>query len=65
MGTSDRVKGKRDRLAGYYDKWYRYNREDDGAEYDRGCVEAVNTGLCPDRFTLIDTNGRIARIMEA
>jgi hypothetical protein len=51
---SDQRKGKADRLAGYYDKWYRYNRKDDGAEYDKGVVEAVNSGRCPDKFTLIE-----------
>jgi len=46
--------GYTDRLAGYYDKWYRYNRIDDGAAYDRGCVKAVNSGKCPENFTLIE-----------
>lgn len=28
--------GAKDKAAGYYDKWYRYNRSDDGAAYDAG-----------------------------
>ena len=28
--------GYRDRLAEYYDKWYRYNRKDEGKAYDKG-----------------------------
>ena len=54
--TEDAKKGYADRLAGYYDKWYRYNRSDDGAEYDRGCVKAVSTGKCPDSFTLVEAS---------
>lgn len=51
---TDEQKGYADRLAGYYDKWYRYNRSDSGAAYDRGVVQAVNTGKCPMQFTLIE-----------
>ena len=46
-------RGYKDRLAGFYDKWYRYNRQDDGAAYDAGCVKAVDSGKCPEQFTLI------------
>ena len=51
---TDEQRGYKDRLAGFYDKWYRYNRADDGAAYDLGCVKAVETGKCPDHFTLIE-----------
>lgn len=36
--------GKKDKKAGYYDKWYRYNRTDDGKAYDDGfkSVETKN-----------------------
>lgn len=34
--------GYRDRKAHYYDKWYRYNRWDEGKAYDDGCQKAVN-----------------------
>ena len=36
---SDYEFGYRSGKAGYYDKWYRYNRKDDGAQYDRGFDE--------------------------
>ena len=51
--NTDYKRGYEDRLAGFYDKWYRYHRHDDGAKYDRGCVRAVDTDKCPDHFTLI------------
>jgi hypothetical protein len=35
--------GKRDKKGGYYDKWYRYNRKDDGAAYDAGFKSIVFT----------------------
>lgn len=50
----DEAAGYRDRKAGYYDKWYRYNRADNGAAYDKGCVRAVNEGKCADDFILIE-----------
>lgn len=50
----DEAAGYRDRKAGYYDKWYRYNRADNGAAYDRGCVRAVNEGKCADDFHIIE-----------
>lgn len=54
--NSDEKRGYSDRKAGFYDKWFRYNRKDDGAAYDRGCVKAVDSGKCPDYFTLIEYN---------
>ncbi len=51
--AKDEAAGYRDRKAGYYDKWYRYNRLDDGAAYDKGVVRAVNEGNVPDDFTVI------------
>lgn len=54
--STDAERGYKDRLAGYYDKWYRYNRPDNGAEYDKGVVRAINTDRCPtDRFTMIES----------
>ena len=50
---TDEERGYKDRKAGFYDKWYRYNRADDGAAYDKGCARAVASGKCPDHFTLI------------
>ena len=52
---TDETRGYKDRMAGFYDKWYRYNRPDDGAAYDRGCAKAVDTGKCPDYFTIIES----------
>ena len=34
--VNDFKAGQREKKAGYYDKWYRYNRKDDGAAYDDG-----------------------------
>ena len=42
--SSDYAAGQRDHAAGYYDKWYRYNRKDDGAEYDRG-FRSIYSGI--------------------
>ena len=56
MKTNDFIHGYKDRINGYYDKWYRYNRQDDGAEYDRGCVQAISDGaVTTDQFTLIES----------
>ena len=52
--ADDEAAGYKDRLSGFYDKWYRYNRSDDGAAYDRGCKKAVDSGKCPDHFQLIE-----------
>lgn len=38
----DEQRGYSDRTAHCYDKWYRYNRSDNGAAYDRGVVRCVN-----------------------
>jgi len=38
----DEQKGYEDRKAHCYDKWYRYNRSDNGSAYDRGVVKCVN-----------------------
>lgn len=34
--------GFNDRIAGYYDKWYRYSRKDEGYAYDKGSRYAVD-----------------------
>lgn len=34
--VNDFNSGKSDKKAGFYDKWYRYNRQDSGAAYDAG-----------------------------
>lgn len=39
----DEKMGYNDRRVGIYDKWYRYNRADEGAAYDRGQRKAVDS----------------------
>jgi len=59
---SDETKGYLDRIAGFYDKWYRYNRNDDGAAYDAGCRRAISSGkVKTDSFTLIEASGGVTR----
>jgi hypothetical protein len=53
MLLSDYKCGKRDAAAGYYDKWYRYNRKDNGEEYDAGWQAARKENLVPDDITFI------------
>ena len=36
--------GFKDASVGYYDKWYRYNRSDNGRRYDEGVQEAIKQG---------------------
>lgn len=43
--------GQRDAKAGFYDKWYRYNAQDGGAEYDRGWQESKKEGM---NYKIID-----------
>lgn len=38
----DKEKGYTDRKNHSYDKWYRYNRKDNGKAYDSGVVKCVN-----------------------
>ena len=40
----DERHGAKDAKAGYYDKWYRYNRNDEGEAYDKGFNAAENYG---------------------
>lgn len=42
IAAADEKRGYEDRKAHCYDKWYRYNRRDNGAAYDRGVVKFVN-----------------------
>jgi len=46
MYDKDFAAGKRDRMIGYYDKWYRYNRNDDGSAYDDGVKAALKDPKC-------------------
>ncbi len=47
--------GALDAQAGFYDKWYRYNRNDDGAAYDAGIRSVTHDGL-----TIIETISALA-----
>ena len=42
----DQVTGYRDRIAGYYDKWYSRHREDKGEAYERGVIIALSNPDC-------------------
>lgn len=46
-----------DAQVGFYDKWYRHNREDDGRLYDEGWQRAKQEGLVPDNTIFIDGQG--------
>lgn len=38
--VNDYIQGTLDCKLGIYDKWYRYNRQNDGRDYDKGWTEA-------------------------
>ena len=42
--------GFKDASAGYYDKWYRYNRKDEGSRYDFGVKAALDQGAVLEHF---------------
>ena len=52
----DFTTGERDRMVGYYDKWYRYNRQDDGTAYDDGVKNALLNPKCPGPCVIIECN---------
>lgn len=47
-------KGYQDRMAGYYDKYYRYNTFDNGASYDAGYESATKKDNCPKHCEIIE-----------
>ena len=49
----DIIHGYEERMVGYYDKWYRYSRADEGRAYDLGVKIAAQSGKCPEEFTII------------
>lgn len=53
IAAKDEEYGYHDRMNGIYDKWYRYNRRDDGAAYDRGQYRAAQSCDCPEEFNII------------
>ena len=48
--------GYKQRMVGYYDKWYRYSHADNGAAYDVGQRIATDTGKCVNNFQIIEYN---------
>ena len=42
--------GLQDGKIGVYDKWYRYNRNDNGEDYDNGIKAAINSGAIIHTF---------------
>lgn len=50
----DIVNGYNERGVGYYDKWYRYNRADEGRAYDLGVRLAAGTSGCQEDFRIIE-----------
>jgi hypothetical protein len=42
--SRDIIAGMRDASGRYYDKWYRYNRNDNGLAYDTGFKSIAHTG---------------------
>lgn len=57
--TRDIEKGYADRMVGYYDKWYRYNRIDNGKAYDKGVELATKEDECSEEVTFISSLGGI------
>ncbi len=45
--------GYEQRGIGYYDKWYRYNRADEGRAYDLGAALAARTSGCKEEMKII------------
>ena len=45
--------GYKDRMVGYYDKWYRYSHADEGRAYDLGVRIATASPKCPEEFNII------------
>jgi len=45
--------GYNERAVGYYDKWYRYSRADEGRAYDLGVRLAADTEGCKSKMIII------------
>lgn len=45
--------GFKDRKVGYYDKWYRYSRADEGRAYDEGVKLALSCKDCVEEMHII------------
>lgn len=51
--SKDIVNGYNERGVGYYDKWYRYTRADQGRAYDLGVKLAAATAGCSEEMNII------------
>ena len=54
--SKDMTNGFNERMVGYYDKWYRYNRIDEGRAYDAGVQLAAQQSKCPEELIIIPCN---------
>ena len=52
--SKDIREGYNQRAIGWYDKWYRYNRKDDGRAYDMGCRLATADPKCAENLNIIE-----------
>lgn len=50
----DIQRGYEERMVGWYDKWYRYSRTDEGRAYDAGQRMAADNPKCPAEFNIIE-----------
>jgi hypothetical protein len=50
----DVKRGYDERGVGYYDKWYRYTRADEGRAYDIGVRLAADTEGCAEEMHIIE-----------
>ena len=46
--------GYKERMVGYYDKWYRYTRADSGRAYDEGVRIATESEKAPAEYHIIE-----------
>jgi hypothetical protein len=51
---ADYKKGFAERMVGYYDKWYRRCRQDEGKAYDRGVMAAAKDPGCKPECVIIE-----------
>lgn len=55
IARNDYAAGRNDCVKGIYDKWYRYNRQDDGTAYDLGWC-AQNAETLNESVNIIEVN---------
>ena len=53
VAGKDIEQGFKERMVGYYDKWYRYNRADEGRAYDMGVKLATKEDGCKGEMIII------------